>query len=99
MGPLDALWHLLNFLLAPLGVAAIAAGLVKLAWWRALRGRAWADLAGPAAVAGVVAQVLGLMWHGRDGRMATYLLLVVVVAAVLGWRAFGPRPPGPGGGA
>lgn len=89
MGPLDALWHLFNFLMPAFGVGALAAALCKLLWWRALRGLAWTALAAPAVLGGVAAQVAGLLVAGRDGRMTTYALLVVVNAVVLWWVAFG----------
>lgn len=91
MGPLDALWHLFNFLLPAFGVGALAATLCKLLWWRTLRAVAWHVLAAPAVLGGVAVLVLGLLVTGRDGRMATYALLVGVNAAVLWWVAFGRR--------
>ena len=41
MGPLDAVWHLLNFFLPALGVGLIAAALVKLLWRHELQGVAY----------------------------------------------------------
>jgi hypothetical protein len=41
-------------------------------------------------VAGLAALVTGLLVFGRDGRMATYLLLVVAGAGALWWAGFGP---------
>ena len=91
MGPLDAIWHLFNFLLAPIGLGLIAASLCKLAWWRALRAVRWSRLALPAAGVAVLIQILFLVWLGRDGRMSTYAAQVVGVALVLWWTAFGLR--------
>lgn len=45
MGPLDAIWHLLNFFLPAAGVAAITAALAKLVWRTALRPVRWWPLA------------------------------------------------------
>lgn len=91
MGLLDAIWHLLNFLLAPIGLGLIAASLCKLAWWGALRTVRWSRLALAAAGAAVLIQIIFLVWLGRDGRMSTYATQVVGVALVLWWAAFGPR--------
>lgn len=89
MGPLDALWHLLNFFGPAVGVGLITAVLARLAWWRELRAVPFGRLAGAAVAAGSVALLAGLLLFGRDGRMATYGLLVAAVAVVLWW--LGPR--------
>ena len=61
----------------------------KLAWWRALQAVPYWRLAAWAMAAGAVALVAGLLVFGRDGKMATYGLLVAAIAATLWWR--GPR--------
>lgn len=88
MGPLDATWHLLNFFAPAVGVALIASGLAKLLWRRELGGVAWQRLALWAAAAAALALLAGLVVFGRDGRMATYALLVTVVAVTLWWAGF-----------
>jgi predicted Na+-dependent transporter len=93
MGPLDALWHLFNFLLLPVGLGLVAASLCKLLWWRGLRTLRWSRLAWPAVGAAILVQILFLVWLGRDGRMVTYAAQVVGVALALWWAAFGPRRP------
>lgn len=95
MGPLDAIWHLFNFLLTPIGLGLIAASLCKLAWWRPLRAVRWGRLALPAAGVAVLIQIIFLVWLGRDGRMLTYGVQVVGVALALWWTAFVPRRPHP----
>ena len=90
MGPLDALWHLLNLLLPAAGLGAIAAALSKLLWRAALRGVPWRRLAAWASVAAGVALVAGLVLTGRDGRMATYAAMVLASAGALWWVGFGP---------
>jgi len=90
MGPIDALWHLANLLLPAFGLGMLAAALAKLAWWRELRGRAWASLALPAVLASAVVLLAGLFVFGRDGKMATYAGMVVACALTLWWRGFGP---------
>jgi hypothetical protein len=86
MGPLDALWHLANFFGPAIGVGLIAAALCKVLWWRALRPVPWRTLAQWAMAAGAIASITGLVIFGRDGRMATYGLLVAACAAALWWR-------------
>jgi hypothetical protein len=90
MGPLDAFWHLANLFVPALGLGALAAGLAKLVWRRELRAVAWALLAGPACGACAAVAAAGLVVLGHDGRMATYLAMVVVCAITLWWRGFGP---------
>jgi hypothetical protein len=86
MGPLDAFWHLANFFGPAIGVGLIAAALCKLLWWRALKPVAFRGLALWAMAAGAAASVAGLVAFGRDGRMATYALLVLASALALWWR-------------
>lgn len=90
MGPLDALWHLLNFLVPAFGVAALAAAGAKLLWRRDLAGVSWRRLAAWAFVASAVVLVAGLAIFGRDGKMATYGGLILASAAALWWAGFGP---------
>jgi hypothetical protein len=91
MGPLDALWHVLNFFAPALGVAALAAAAAKLAWRRDLAGVRWHRLALWGAAAGAVALVAGLIAFGRDGKMATYGALVAATAAAMWWVGFARR--------
>lgn len=88
MGPIDALWHLLNLFGPALGLALIAPSLAKGLWRAALRGVAWRGLAGWVAGANALVTLAGLALTGRDGRMATYAAMVLATAAVLGWRGF-----------
>lgn len=92
MGPLDALWHLLNFFGPAMGVGVIAAALCKLAWRRGLRTVAFTALAGWAICAGAVALVGGLILFGRDGKMATYGLLAAATAFALWWKGLRRLP-------
>ena len=88
MGPLDALWHLLNFFASALLVSALACGLTKLLWWRELRAAPWSRLWLWTAAGAALASLAGLVLFGHDGKMATYTAMVVVCALVLWWRAF-----------
>lgn len=90
MGMLSGLLHLANFVAPALGVAAL---LVMLSW--ALRpgarfsGQAWRharDLFAWSAVGGVLVLALGLVYFGRDGKMATYAALVAVMGTLAYWR-------------
>ena len=86
MGPLDALWHLLNFFAPAVGVALIAASLSKALWRRELAGVTWLRLTLWGGLAGATALVGGLVAFGRDGKMATYAVLVAATAVAL-WVA------------
>jgi len=87
---IDALWHGLHFVLPAGGMAAVLA--LALAWpfgrraaqpaWR------WLRVWGVFTALGVAVLVVGLWWWGRDGRMATYATLVVVMGTTAAlWRA------------
>ena len=86
MGPIDVLWHLANLLAPALGLALIAPSLAKLLWRDALRSVPWAPLVGWVGAANALVLVGGLLLLGRDGRMATYVAMVLGSAAVLWWR-------------
>jgi hypothetical protein len=88
MGPLDALWHLLNFVAPAFGVALLAASIAKLVWRRELLAVSWRRLVLWSAGAGAVALIGGLVAFGRDGKMVTYAVLVVVSALALWWVGF-----------
>ena len=88
MGPLDALWHLLNFFAPAAGVALATTLLAKLLWRRELAGASWGRLLAWAVGAGALALLGGLVVFGRDGRMATYGALVAATALALWWAGF-----------
>jgi hypothetical protein len=90
MGPLDAANHLLNLFLPALALGALSAALAKLLWRRALAGQPWARLALPAMASTAAMVLAGLLLFGRDGRMATYVAMVLACAITLWWRGFGP---------
>jgi len=84
LGPLDAVWHLLNFFAPAIGVGCITALLVRLLWRRSVRSSlprliVWASLAGALAL------VAALVLFGRDGRMAGYALMVGAIALAAWW--------------
>ena len=88
MGPLDALWHLLNFFAPAVGVALATAALAKLIWRHDLAGVRLLRLWGWGGAAGALALVAGLLIDGRDGRMVTYGALVAATALALWWAGF-----------
>ena len=90
MGPLDALWHVANLLVPALALGALAAGLAKLLWRRELAAVPWKRLAGPACAVCAAVTLAGLVLSGRDGRMATYVAMVLACALTLWWQGFGP---------
>ena len=86
---LDALgffWHLANFLAPALFVGGLCAALCKLLWRRSLAKAPWFTLAWQSSLAGLAVLILGLVATGHDGRMETYIGLVVVCALVPWWR-------------
>jgi hypothetical protein len=93
MGPIDAVWHVLNFFWPALGLGVLGAAAVKLLWRRELAGVTGLRLAAWGVAAGAVALVAGLLIFGRDGRMVTYALLVLFTA--LAFWAGGCRPKAP----
>ncbi len=90
MGPLDALWHLLNLGLPAFGIGVLAAALAKLVFRRELAGVRWQRLAAGSVLAASLVLLAGVVITGRDGRMATYSAMVVAVALTLWWLGFGP---------
>jgi hypothetical protein len=89
MGPLDALWHLLNFFLPALGVGLIGAAFTKLLWRHELKGVAYLRLLASSVIVNALVLVAGLIITGRDGRMSTYAAMVAGCALALlwaGWR-------------
>ena len=91
MGLIDLLWHLLNLLAPALAMGVIAASLAKLLWRRELAAVRWLRLAGWGMAASLLALLGGLVINGRDGRMSTYLAMVLANALALWWAGFGPR--------
>jgi hypothetical protein len=91
MGPLDAIWHLLNLVAPAVGLGLIAAALAKLVWRGQLRGVPLLRLGLMATLACTVALLAGLVGFGRDGKMATYGAMVLAAALALWWGGFRAR--------
>jgi hypothetical protein len=79
MSPLDALWHLTNFLAPACIVAALTAAGLKLLWRRELKSLSWRRLAGWGAVGGSLGLVAALVLLGRDGHVAGYGLMILAI--------------------
>jgi hypothetical protein len=94
MGPLDAIWHVLNLFGPAIGLGLIAPTLAKLLWRNELRAVAWATLVRWVAGGGALVIVAGLLLFGRDGKMLTYAALVLSAALLLWWRGWRARPAG-----
>jgi hypothetical protein len=91
MGPLDAIFHLVNFLAPALGMALVLPTLVRVVWFRALKSVSWAQMARRIAAVGVGVLVAGVVVLGRDGAMLTYAALVLASAGTVWWTAFRGR--------
>jgi hypothetical protein len=91
MGPLDALWHLLNFFAPALGVGLLASLATKLLWRRELAGVPLKRLVAWSCTVGAAVTLGGLVLLGRDGRMGTYGAMVIGCALALWWAGFGRR--------
>lgn len=87
MSPIDALWHLLNFLAPPLLVAALLVALAKGLVWRALlRAAPWRLLWAQCALLGLIGQIAALLWLGHEGKLASYALWLSLLSLPLAWR-------------
>ena len=91
MNALDALLHLVNFVLPAALLGGLAATGAKLLWRRSLQGVALARLAACAGGAAAAVLLAGLLLTGRDGAMSTYGAMVVACAAALAWAGWGRR--------
>lgn len=90
MDGLQQVWHWVNLLLAPCGLAAIHAAICKLLWRRELAGVTWWRLVAWCAVAAVAVDLAGFVWAGHDGAMLTYGVMVVALVITTWLIAFAP---------
>ena len=90
LGPVDAVWHVLNFFAPAAAVALLASGLAKLLWRQELKRVGWMRLAAWAGAGGAAVLIAGLVVFGHDGKVATYAAMIGVCALVLWWVGFGP---------
>ena len=90
MGFFDVINHLFNFFLPALGVALLMAALLRLPYVRRLSPKSIRPWHRPVKInflVGSATLLLGLVFFGRDGKMATYALLVVAMAGSQWWQA------------
>ncbi len=91
MGPLDAIWHLLNFFAPALGVGLATTAMARLVWRRELRGAGFWRLVGWACGACALGLVASLILFGRDGKMAGYALMLATGSLGLWWAGLRGR--------
>ena len=91
MGPIDALWHLLNFFAPAFGVGVLTALMAKLLWSRSLKSASLKRLSAWAISGSALALLAGLIVFGSDGKMLTYGAMVLACALSVWWDGFGPR--------
>jgi hypothetical protein len=80
LNPLDLARHLLGFIAPALAVAMVVSLAARLVLPRGGAPRRWWLSFAIDFAAGVAVLVAGLRFFGHDGKMATYVALVVVVA-------------------
>lgn len=90
MDLLGGLWHLLNFYAPAIGVGLVASLLAKLLWYADLKASPWWRLWAWASGSAALTSIGGLVYFGRDGKMATYAAMVLACALSLWWAGFGP---------
>ena len=92
MGPLDTVIHLLSFAAPAFAVALVVTLLARVMLPRDPQRLGWLASFALNFIAGLAALGVGLWYFGRDGKMATYAAVVVVVATCQwlsgrAWRA------------
>jgi hypothetical protein len=90
MGPLDALWHLLDFFAPALSVGLLGATAAKLCWRREMAAEPWLLQCGRGCAGAGLAMLVMLELSGRDGRMLNYGAMVLSCSLGLWWAGFGP---------
>jgi hypothetical protein len=85
MGPFDLLNHLLNFAAPALVVAVLLAVTVPLLWRKVSLPNSLRVQIARNFAAGILALVVGLVFFGRDGKMATYAALALACGASQWW--------------
>jgi len=87
---LGGLWHVLNFYAGAVGIGFFASAMAKLLWRRELQGTSWWRLWLWASASAAVVALAGLVYFGRDGKMATYGAMALACAISLWWVGFRP---------
>ena len=91
MSLLGLLDHLLNFIAPALAVGLLVAAVAPLLMKKARPHHTWLTQGAINSVACLLTLVMGLIFFGRDGKMATYAAMVLVCAssqwfAAKAWR-------------
>lgn len=92
MGPIDTAIHLLSFAAPAFAVALVVTLMARLVLPRNPQRLGWLPSLALNFIAGLVTLGVGLWYFGRDGKMATYAAVVLVVATCQwlsgrAWRA------------
>jgi hypothetical protein len=90
MDALQQVWHWVNLLVLPCGLAAIHASICKLLWRREMPHVSWWRLAGWCAVVALAVDLTGFAWLGNDGATLTYGAIIVALAVTTWLLAFAP---------
>jgi len=85
MGPFDLLNHLLNFAAPALVVGALLAWVAPFLWPKVPLAHSRRAQIAINFVAGMVVLVAGLVFFGRDGKMATYAALALACGCSQWW--------------
>ncbi len=85
MGPLDALWHLLNFFAPAVGVGLLTTALASLIWRRELRAAGLRRAAAWSCAGCTAGLVAALVIFEHDGKMAGYALMLAGGSLALWW--------------
>ena len=85
MGPLDLIFHLLNFAIPALVVGVLVALVSPFFYRKRAVARSWYAQAAINFVVGLLALVAALAFFGHDGKMAGYAALVLDVASSQWW--------------
>jgi hypothetical protein len=83
-----ALVHFINFVLSPLGLAAISVFIAKCLWWTRLSWSSSWRVTLTAWGANMGMSVAGWLLTGKDGSMWAYALMVLGNTIVLWWLGF-----------
>jgi len=91
MDALDILLHFANFAAPALALALALPGLARLLWGKKASGPSWWAQSAINFVVGLAVLTAGLVYWGRDGKLAVYALLVLALASSQwllsgGWR-------------
>jgi hypothetical protein len=81
MDSLSLIVHVLNFLAPALAVGAWVTFIHPLVWRHAHAWKGWRSKLVLNSAAGALMLLLGLLWFGQDGKMVSYLAMVLACAS------------------